>query len=244
MDLSVLEDLGLSNAEAKIYLALLELGSSKTGRIIDITKLQSSTVYHVLGSLVEKGLVSYIFKGKIKYYQAEKPESFLLFLEEKKRKFNEILPELKEKEKLSKQKQAARVYEGINGLKTAFNDILTSLKRGQEYYFFQFPKERLFDEKVNLFFRNYHLKRGKKGIKVKGLALLESRKIVHDIFKGIPYSEIKYVKEFIPTGLIIYNDKIITLDWIDVPTAFVIQSKAVVDSYKKFFKEKWKQAKK
>ena len=80
MDLRILEDLGLSNAEAKIYLALLELGTSKTGKIIDLTKLQSSTIYHVLGSLVEKGLVNYIFEGKIKYYQAESPDSLSFFL--------------------------------------------------------------------------------------------------------------------------------------------------------------------
>ena len=84
MNTSILEELGLSTAEAKIYLALLELGQSKTGKIIDITHLQSSTVYHVMGSLIEKGLVSFIIKGKVKYYQAEPPESFLLFLEEKK----------------------------------------------------------------------------------------------------------------------------------------------------------------
>ena len=117
MNTSVLEELGLSNAEAKIYLALLGLGSSKTGDIIDRTKLQSSTVYHVLGSLVEKGLVSYVLKGKIKFYQAEDPNSFLLFLEEKKRKLNEILPELRRKERLSKQKQTAKVYEGLKGVK-------------------------------------------------------------------------------------------------------------------------------
>ena len=92
----MLEDLGLTNAEAKIYLALLQEGQSKTGKIIDVTKMQSSTVYHVLGSLIEKGLVSYILIGKIKYYQAESPESFLFFLDEKKRKLEESLPRLKD----------------------------------------------------------------------------------------------------------------------------------------------------
>src|SRR3990167_8430777 len=100
MDTSILEDMGLSNAEAKIYVALLELGQSKTGRIIDVTKLQSSTVYHVLGSLVEKGIASYILKGKTKHYQAESPEALLAFLEDKKRTLNEIMPELKEKERM------------------------------------------------------------------------------------------------------------------------------------------------
>ncbi len=242
MDLRVLEELGLSTAEAKIYVALLETGSSKTGKIIDRTKLQSSTVYHVLGSLVEKGLVSYILRGKIKFYQAESPDSLKLFLDEKLRKLNELLPELKEKEKISKHKQNAKVYDGLNGLKTAFNDILTSLDAGDEYYFFQVPKENLFNEQVTLFFRNYHLKRSEKRIKVRGLAVHSAKKKVKEIFKDIPNTNIKYLKEFTPSGVVIYKNKVITLDWDDVPTAFVIQSDAVAISYERFFLQKWKKA--
>ena len=243
MDTSVLEDLGLSSAEAKIYLALLKKGQSKTGAIIDATKMQSSTVYHALGSLVEKGLASYIFKGKIKHYRAEKPESFLLFLEEKKRRFNEILPELKEREKISRQKQSAKVYEGFKGLKAAFNDVLSSLKPGEEYYFFQIPKEQFFSEKNFRFLRNYHLKRGDKGIKVKGLAIKELRPIMKDMFKNIKHTKLRYINETLPTALLIYKNKLMTVDWEEAPTAFVIESDNVANSYKKFFEEKWLHAK-
>ncbi len=242
MDISVFEELGLSNAEAKIYLALLELGSAKSGSIIDRTKLQSSTVYHVLGSLIEKGLVSFVLKGKVKYFQANSPENFLSFLEEKKRKFIEILPLLKEKEKLSKQKQTAKVYEGLNGLKAAFNDILVSLNKGDEYYFFQIIRKKLLDEKIILFFRNYHLKRSSKGITVKGIALSDSKNIIKEIFKDIKKTKIKYLDELIPSGVIIYNNKVINLDLEDIPTAIVIESNAISESYKKFFLEKWKTA--
>jgi len=242
MATEILEELGLSHAEAKIYLTLLELGTSKTGQIILSAKLQSSTVYHVLQSLIEKGLVSYILNGKIKYYQAESPEVFLLFLEEKKLKFVEVLPVLKEKEKLGKTRQSARVYEGIKGLKTAFNDILTSLKSGDEYYFFQVPKEKLFNKDVLLFFRSYHTKRAERGIKVKGLAVKESKNLVKKIFHNIKCTRIRYVDEFIPHGIVIYRNKVIMLDWDKSPTAFVIESETIASSYKRFFEEKWNDA--
>lgn len=243
MDISLLEELGLSNAEAKIYLALLKLGSATTGNIITATKLQSSTVYHVLGTIVEKGMVTFIYKGKIKYYQAESPETLLAFLEEKKRKFTEILPELKRLEKARAQKQSAQVYQGINGLKAAFNDVILSLKPGEEYHFFQIPKEKLLNEQIILFLRNYHLKRAEKGIKVKGLALKGSEKRISELFKGIKHSQIRYIDEFTPSGIIIYKNKVITLDWEETPTAFVIQSDAVAESYRRFFEQKWNQAK-
>jgi len=233
MDLRVLEDLGLSTAEAKIYLALLEAGQSKTGKIIDLTNLQSSTVYHVLGSLIEKGIVSYILKGKVKYYQAESPEMLINFLDEKKKKLREI----------SKQKQNAKVYEGYKGVMAAFNDVLETMKKGEEYYFFQFPFETLNNEQVRLFLRNYHLKRAEKGIKVKGIASSECKTIMKEIY-NLPYTEVKYIDNPAPTVVVIYKNKVLFLDWGKIPVAVTIQSESIYNSHKKFFLEKWKIAKK
>ncbi len=242
MDLRILEETGLSQAEAKIYLALLEMGPSKTGKIIDRTKLQSSTVYHVLGSLVEKGVVSSIHKGKIKYFQAESPETLVAFLEEKKKKLQEILPALKERERLSQQKQTAKVYEGIKGLQAAYNDVLETMKKGEEYYFFQFPHEKLENEQLLLFFRNYHLKRAEKGIRVKGLAAPASRKVMKEVY-NLSHTKIRYLKEAAPTVVVIYKNKILLLDWEERPVAFIIHSEAIYNSYKAFFLEKWKRGK-
>lgn len=241
MDIRILEEVGLSEAEAKIYLALIRLGQSKTGRIIDITKLQSSTVYHVLGSLMEKGIVTYILKGKVKYFQAESPESLLMFLDEKKRKVNGIIPELKEMEKLSRIKQNAKVYEGVKGIMTAFNDILETMKKGEEYYFFQFPFEKLQNERALLFLRNYHLKRSAKGIRVKGIASLECKDLMKEISE-LQHTKIKYLDNPAPTVVVIYKNKILQLDWGEVPTAFTIQSEIIYNSHKKFFLEKWNKA--
>lgn len=238
-----LEQIGLSNAEAKVYLELLKLGESKTGKIIEKTNLQSSTVYHVLSSLLEKGVVSFIMKGKVKFYRAESPTIFVHFLEDKKRKLNDVMPALEEMEEESKSAQSAKVYKGMKGLQAAFSDVLASMKKGEDYCFFLAPHQNLYNPRVSLFFRNYHLKRAEKGIKVRGIAIYSAKKKVKEIFDGIKYTKLKYVKYFIPTGLVVYKDKIITLDFEGTPTAFVIQSKTVADSYKQFFNDKWKKAK-
>ena len=44
MDTTSLENLGLTKAEIKVYLALLELGSSKAGAIIKKTNLPSKLI--------------------------------------------------------------------------------------------------------------------------------------------------------------------------------------------------------
>jgi len=66
--------------------------------------------------------------------------------------------------------------------------------------------------------------------------------LVNDLFKGIKNTQIRYLNEFTPNGIVIYNNKIITLDWDAGPTAIVVESKSIADSYKRFFREKWKKA--
>ena len=243
MEIEILEELGLSNSEAKIYLALLKNGSSKSGSIIKSANLQSSTVYHVLDSLVEKGLATYIFKSKIKYYQAEKPEAFLKMLEEKKQKLETILPSLKEKESIGKSNQSAKVYEGFNGIKTAFSNMRDELAKGDEYYIFQINDKKIATKRIIQFLRNHHLRRSEKGIKVKILISKELRADSKIIFDGIKDTKIKYVDELLPSG-VVYKNKFLTLDWDDTPSTFVIESNAVANAYRRLFEDRWKHAKK
>jgi hypothetical protein len=55
--------------------------------------------------------------------------------------------------------------------------------------------------------------------------------------------KIKYLPYNLPTGVIIFGDRVATLVWKNIPTAFVIQSKQTAQSYKKFFEDMWKIAK-
>ena len=186
-------------------------------------------------------MVTFIYKSKIKYFQATPPEAYLDFLEEKKQLFAEFLPKIKQMQKPSSQK-TAKVYEGIKGIKAAFSDILNSLGKGDNYYFFQAPELTL-DNKVFIrFIRNYHLKRAEKGIKVKGLTLKACKTIVNKTFKGIKHTKIRFVDSFIPHGLIIFADKTIILDWQEEPSAYVIESKNIAENYSKFFEDRWKTA--
>src|SRR3989344_476843 len=138
MDLELLQEIGLTKAEIKVYLALLELGSSTTGPIIDKSGASSSKIYEILEKLMQKGLASFVIKSGTKYFEAAPPKRILEFLQEKQRRINEqtkqvesILPELELKQTLSKEKSETLVFKGMKGAETAFNDILT-LKKGEE----------------------------------------------------------------------------------------------------------------
>ena len=59
MDTTILEDLGLTTAEIKVYISLLELRSAPAGEILSRCKLHNSVMHRALNSLTQKSLINY-----------------------------------------------------------------------------------------------------------------------------------------------------------------------------------------
>jgi septum site-determining protein MinD len=74
MDTKILEEVGLTPNESKVYLSLIELGSSSATQIIQKAGLHRAVVYDLLERLIEKGLVGYVIKGRKKFFEATNPE--------------------------------------------------------------------------------------------------------------------------------------------------------------------------
>ena len=79
----VLEAIGLSKNESKVYLFLLRLGSSTATEITKESCVHRSNVYDALESLIKKGCVSYIKKMDRTYFAAANPENLKNILREK-----------------------------------------------------------------------------------------------------------------------------------------------------------------
>ena len=76
-----LQELGLTEGEAKVYEALLTLGNSTVGPIVKESGVAYSNAYEILERLMEKGLVSYNLKEKTKFFQAAEPTRLREYLE-------------------------------------------------------------------------------------------------------------------------------------------------------------------
>jgi sugar-specific transcriptional regulator TrmB len=235
MDTSILEDLGLSNGEIKVYLSLLELGSTKIGSIIEKSQMASSAVHNDINTLVEKGLVSYIKKGKIKYYQAVSPRNLVNFIEDKKKALMEMLPELEGKQKRGIEKQEAEVFEGIKGVTTLLNILIENTKKGEDYMFFSsFKIDK--NKEIQEFFEKYDIKRQEKGLYIRGLTLKElkplfvKRKMIHMKYPDFP----------IPFDVSLCNGKVVLISWGEKPIGYLIKSKEIFEMYKDYFERVWK----
>lgn len=119
-----LKELNLDENQIKVYLACLNLGSSKVHDISKKSKLIRTTAYGVLKSLIEKGLISVTKKDNITFYQASPPRELLNSLDEKREKIKMILPELEKLQKSTPRKHYVETFEGKEGFKTIVNSLL------------------------------------------------------------------------------------------------------------------------
>ncbi len=85
MDANLLEGLGLSGNEAKVYIALLRLGSVSVGAITEESGVHRRNVYDAIERLTKKGLIGHAVKGRVKYFEVSSPYLLLNMVKEKKR---------------------------------------------------------------------------------------------------------------------------------------------------------------
>ncbi len=238
MEENILRELGFSEREIKVYLALLTLGQTTVGPIAAKTRMQHSKVYQTLEKLIDKGLVSFVMKSKTKHFEAQDPKHILNLIKEKERKFSDILPNLQQMKAFSKEQQIATVYEGEKSINSMFNNILDDLKKGSNYYIFALRGDYHFESCLR-FLRKLHMKISEKQS--------DNRLILHNSIKkiflknsgDIKNIKHKFTKLNLPPGLMIIDDKVINWSWGERPTAVEIKSNQIAEQYKTFFLEVW-----
>lgn len=249
MDTEILEELGLTNAEIKTYIALLELGSSTAGNILEKSNLQNSVVHRALNTLIEKGLVNFILEGKIKIYQATDPENFNNFIEEKKRRFNEILPQLKEMQSIAPKKESATIFKGIRGINEIYNFMINLVDENgnnEELEYNTFGGGQQCVVRMGMpWWTNLHTKRVERKLRCRQVYDETVRKDAPEI-EAKPLTDVKYL----PAEFAAFQETVIVGDYVainvfaDQPYGFLMHDKGVAKSYKKYFELLWKMAKK
>ncbi len=240
MDMNLFEELGFTTNERKVYLTLLELGSTTAGPIVKKSKLHRGTVYAVLERLIERGVVNYIIKASRKYFECSDPKKLMDELKEKERKLSEVMPELLLAKNLSKESQNAEIFEGTKGVKTIFHNILKNINKNTTYVCFGAPKKS-HDTLGEGFFRDFHKQRIKKGTYFKMIHNEDARDI-GKLGQKLRLTEIRYLpKEYLtPASIEIYGNNVAILLWEQKPTGIVIKSKGVAKSFLSYFDMLWK----
>ncbi len=243
MDLiNALNKLGLSDRESKVYLSLLEWGESLASDVARKSELNRTTTYDILSNLLEKGLVTYIIKNNTRFYRPTEPEKILQLLQEKEKTYESILPQLLHLYRPRTKNCIVEVFQGKEGIKTIFNDILIT---GKPWAGYNTPGtgHKIMDETWTELF---HRKRQNKKIELRVIYVkTKDAHIRANEMSKMKYTKIKFMKEKYdsPASNWIYGDRVALIFWLrEVPFAIRIIDKELADSYRNHFNVIWKYA--
>jgi len=237
----VLEAFGLTANECKVYLALLQLGSTSTGALIEKTGLHVPRVYDALRGLQHKGLASYVIKNNKKYFEAASPARFLDLLEEREKSLRAILPQLIAIEKGREAKpEPATVFKGVRGLRSVLDSILEELKGGGEYV--DFGVSGLFRKIMGPYWDVWQ--KTKKEWRIRSRCLfdesLRGTQLVKDYIGKARFVPKRF---YCPSDTMVFGEKIVIFAWTaDPPTAVVIRDAPTAQGYKRIFEWMWRNA--
>lgn len=229
-----LRSIGLSQNEAKIYMALLELGPSLIGKVCGRTKIHRRNVYDSIEMLKDKGFVSSTIINNRNVFEAVNPKRILDIIDEKKASIQTILPQLLSSQ--NKKQASVRVYSGLNGRKVIFEDKLNY--QGEQYVLGAHKPSK----RSSLFIENYHKRRILKKIPLKMLFINNEKESARK-FKRYKLTQVRLLPDKFssPIAINIYGNNTAILMGSDTmePISILIEDKELSDDFKTYFRMLW-----
>ena len=234
----ILQDLGLTEIEAKVYLAAIELGSDTVLRIAKKAEVKRPTAYVALDNLTTKGFVSKIEKGNKTNYTAEDPSLILNKAKKNLDDFSDLLPYFRAKFNRGK-KPKIKFYEGAEALRGVYNQLLFP---SDEILFFGSDLAKLEKQLPDSF--------------ADWIKIIEHnpKKNCREInqYDTVAIAYVKKTKgqkrvRFMPKDLLVTTDSVITNDKffivsLDNLFGVLIESQDIAKTYKNLFELAWRSA--
>lgn len=125
--LNTLQETGLSDKEAMVYLAMLELGESSIIPIAQKAGIKRTTVYNYLEDFRRLGLLSVSIRNRRQLYTAASPARLQELMRERLSKVERIVPTLFSLFKQEDGKPSVQMFEGVEGIKEVFRLSLQTI---------------------------------------------------------------------------------------------------------------------
>ena len=243
MNEKLLEEIGLTKGEITVYLTLLKLGETTTGKIIEEAQISSGKIYEILDKLIKKGLVSHIIKGKTRYFSSASPNRILDFLHEKEKelkyKEEEIkkeLPALLKLQNLDKKKYETRLFKGLKGFETAIFEALQELTSKDEVLAMGIITTK--GKQYNLLWQRWHKQRIKR--KIKCMAIFsDTTTEYYKNFKKMQFTEVRVLEGVTPTAVDVMGKRVLILTHGKEPSVLSINNEEIAQSFTTFFYNLW-----
>lgn len=204
----MLKTLGLNSYERKLYLALLNKGTSTAGKLSELGGVPRSRTYDVLESLAEKGFVIIKSTKPIEYIAIEPEEAFERMKNNYKQEYKEMSDRVDKLKESNVLKEMKRIHQGsmemldpgemtgtLKGRRAMLQQLETMLKNANEEANFLLSKEGL----KELYSNHASLlqKIAEKGVKIRIAAPIEEevKNVVEDLSSFAEVRDVKNLQE-------------------------------------------------
>lgn len=237
--IEVLQGLGLSENEAKVYLACLGLGSTTALKIAKSAEIKRPTVYSVIESLKSKGLISIEVHGFKQRFVAETPEKLEEVLELKKQQFKKLLPDLQALQNSHDDGGFIKYFEGMEGIKSVYQSMIKDIKPHEDYLVIGNADELLALDKK--FFEDFFNKRSKLNINIRVLVQKNKGGEWIKTYGKNLNAQVKYLPENtkINTNLVIIPGRMLIHELTEPIKGIVIENKRTIDMQREIFEILW-----
>lgn len=231
---NILNGIGLSEKESKIYLTLLTLKEALPGIIARRSGIKRPTTYVILEQLVSKGLASHITRKGTTAYRPLDPRGLLEIQENKLTHLKHALPDLLQLHTSFIATPQMSVFEGTEGLIQIMEDTLTTSNK--ELLCWADVTEAV--TTLREYYPTYIAKKVKRGIWVRGVVCADK---MAQRFKDKGKEELRELylvpkKDFpFRNEINIYDDKVAIISHED-KIGVIIQNKNIADTQKAIFR--------
>lgn len=236
IDIKILENIGLSETEAKIYISLLEKWTQSISGISSVSWCNRMQIYASIPRLTENKLICETIRWKRKYYFAENPENLENIFYEKKLIFQNTISLLKSKYEKKQAKPELRTFYTKDAMKHIFYDVVETLNSWDTYYRYSSRKH---DNLRWFLSEDYKKKRDMKEIQRMIITSDELKKLKEKWNNKLNREIVSIPKLYDlfedNISKIIYANKVAIIDY-DTETSFIIENKKLADFEKKIFK--------
>ncbi|OGF20940.1 hypothetical protein A2Y83_01710 [Candidatus Falkowbacteria bacterium RBG_13_39_14] len=235
----ILTELGLTENEAAVYLAALSLGPSTILKIAKTAEIKRTTVYSVVESLKQKGLMNTELKGWKQLFVAENPEKLKHILELKRERLKNSLPDFMSLYNLKENEPFIKYYEGAESVKSIYEKTLKELRPRE--YFYGISNEENWLSADEKYFKNFIDRRSKLNIEVKLLLQdTESARVHQAHARANEKIKILPKGENLTSNLMLTPQRIVINQLKPAPLSIAIENKSIIRMQKEVFEILWK----
>lgn len=249
----LLTNIGLSDKEAILYVALLRYGTQPISFLAKQTHLNRGTAYVILHALLAKGLIVKTVRRKIQYFAAHNPKQLVQYIDHRQQelgsqreKIEAMMGSLIAITNPLTSKPKIQFFDGSEGARFVLDDTLTS----QEERLRAFLSIADVADFVGAdFFNDYTSRRVNGGYELHAIRTLEKDRqaLARDthatryVTSRKERREIRYVSDELafPITIYMYDNKLAIISSKEENFALLIESHELAEMQKKLFELLW-----